>query len=220
MFFKINQVELPITLMRDHFRSTRIRVSETGIVVKTPRHASALEIMNLLKTKETWISKAHAQALKIKKIQDKVFYLNQEISVQYHETKRFQYLLESNHLMLYKTSKMTLEKALFRFYLSEAHKVVMPIFNEELKRLNLKVEKVHFRYMRNAWGRCSSKGIIQLNPKLVTCDLSFIRYVCIHELVHLTHMNHSKQFYALLALYMPNYQTASKMTPFHSMMVD
>jgi len=36
--------------------------------------------------------------------------------------------------------------------------------------------------------------------------LPYIRYVCIHELVHLRHMNHSKAFYALVSFYCPDYK--------------
>lgn len=122
--------------------------------------------------------------------------------------------------MIYKSNKLSLEKALLRFYLSEAEKWVVPILVKEAQRLNLSYQKHQFRVMRNAWGRCSSRRIITLNPKLMTCDLRFIRYVCIHELTHLTYMNHSKHFYALLGEYMPDYQSTKSLTPYHFLNID
>lgn len=220
MFFRLNELDLPVRLVRDQYRSTRIRVNETGIFVKTHMHAKELDVMNLLKKKEAWIFKAFTQALKLKMLQEKVYYLNQEITVEVYESSRFKYSLDRNHLVLYKSNKLSLEKALLRFYLSEAEKWVIPILVEEAQRLNLNYQKHQFRVMRNAWGRCSSLRVITLHPKLMSCDLDFIRYVCIHELTHLTHMNHSKHFYALLEKYMPDYQKARLLTPYHFLNVD
>jgi predicted metal-dependent hydrolase len=220
MFFRLNEIDLPVFLVHDEFQSTRIRVNETGIFVKTHARVKALEVMSLLKKKEAWILKAYTQALKLKVLQEKVYYLNQEITVDIYESRRFNYKLDRNHLVIYKSNKLSLEKALHRFYLSEAQKWVVPILVEEAQRLNLKYQKHQFRVMRNAWGRCSSLSVITLNPKLMTCDLRFIRYVCIHELTHLTHMNHSKHFYALLGEYMPDFLLAKNLTPFPSLSID
>lgn len=220
MFFRLNEIDLPVHLVRDQYRSTRIRVNDNGVFVKTHVRAQVLDVMSLLKKKEAWIFKAYTQALKLKVLQEKVFYLNQEITVDVYESSRFKYHLDHHHLVIYKSHKLSLEKALLRFYLREAEQQVLPILVEEAQRLNLSYQKHQFRVLRNAWGRCSSQRVITLNPKLMTCDLRFIRYVCVHELTHLTHMNHSKHFYALLGKYMPDHPSVKRLTPFHSLNID
>ena len=37
-----------------------------------------------------------------------------------------------------------------------------------------------------------------------------IRYVILHELCHIKHMNHSKKFWELVENYMPNYKEVKK----------
>lgn len=51
-------------------------------------------------------------------------------------------------------------------------------------------------------GQCSSNGIISLSHVLVFLPLELCDYVIYHELAHLTEMNHSPRFHALLDSYL------------------
>lgn len=50
-------------------------------------------------------------------------------------------------------------------------------------------------------GHCTPKGVIQLSRNLIFLPERLVRYVICHELAHLTHMNHSPQFHALVNQY-------------------
>jgi len=50
-------------------------------------------------------------------------------------------------------------------------------------------------------GHCTSKKVIQLSRNLMFMPEELIRYIICHELAHLTHMNHSPQFHALVDEY-------------------
>ncbi len=70
--------------------------------------------------------------------------------------------------------------------------------------MQLEYTQLKFRKMRRRWGSCSSQGIITLNKELLKVDARLVDYVVVHELAHLKHMNHSKQFHALVESYLPN----------------
>jgi len=70
-------------------------------------------------------------------------------------------------------------------------------------KMNLKYSKLKFRKMRRRWGSCNSKREITLNKELTRIDKNLIDYVVVHELAHLKHMNHSKEFHAFVDLYLP-----------------
>jgi predicted metal-dependent hydrolase len=59
--------------------------------------------------------------------------------------------------------------------------------------------------MQHQWGSCSPAGSINLNPALIRAPRHCIDYVLLHELCHLKEHNHSKNFYALLSKYDPNW---------------
>jgi predicted metal-dependent hydrolase len=71
------------------------------------------------------------------------------------------------------------------------------------KYLNLNFSKLSVRDQASRWGSCSSSGGISLNWRLVLVAPELQDYVILHELAHLTEMNHSKHFWALLDQYDP-----------------
>ncbi|MEO8393656.1 MAG: M48 family metallopeptidase, partial [Chloroflexota bacterium] len=61
------------------------------------------------------------------------------------------------------------------------------------------------RDMYQKWGSCSSRGNITLNTALCHLPPDLAEYVVLHELVHLRVFNHSKEFKALMLIYMPDF---------------
>jgi len=52
------------------------------------------------------------------------------------------------------------------------------------------------RKQRTRWGSCSTRGTITLNVCLLFQPPEVVRYLYLHELTHLRHMNHSARFWA------------------------
>jgi predicted metal-dependent hydrolase len=72
----------------------------------------------------------------------------------------------------------------------------------------LMVSRVSIRNQQWRWGSCSPSGHICLNWRLVDMPSSVRDYVMIHELMHLKRMDHSRQFWKLVAAACPDYQAA------------
>ncbi|MCL1929785.1 M48 family metallopeptidase [Candidatus Saccharibacteria bacterium] len=73
-----------------------------------------------------------------------------------------------------------------------------------------KYEKVRIMNARTRWGSCSSRGTVSLNIALMRIPETLRDYVILHELTHTRYMNHSKEFWAELAKYYPEYKEARK----------
>ncbi len=71
----------------------------------------------------------------------------------------------------------------------------------------LKYNHYRIKAQRTRWGSCSSKGNINLNYKLALMPERWARYTVLHELCHTVELNHSNRFWALVAQFMPDYQT-------------
>lgn len=73
------------------------------------------------------------------------------------------------------------------------------IYNFGFKKISIKNQKLR-------WGSCSRNGNLNFNYKVVFLDENELRYLVAHELCHLKEFNHSKRFWDLVAIAVPNYK--------------
>lgn len=61
------------------------------------------------------------------------------------------------------------------------------------------------------FGSCSGKNRLCFSYRLMMYPDKAIDYVVVHELAHIKHHNHSKEFYALIEQYLPDYKAREAM---------
>lgn len=88
--------------------------------------------------------------------------------------------------------------------------IVQEIFEDLINRTGLRPKKARIRDIKYAWGTCSINKNITINSKLIKYSKKTIEYVILHELCHIKHMNHSKEFWKLVSTYMPDYKEIRK----------
>ena len=66
------------------------------------------------------------------------------------------------------------------------------------------------RDQRQRWGSCAPDGTLRFNWRAMMLKPALIEYVVVHELAHLTHRNHSTDFWGLLSRAMPDAQQRRK----------
>lgn len=93
---------------------------------------------------------------------------------------------------------------------SEFEQIVQTTMQELVQETGLVPNKVRIKNIKYAWGSCSSNKNITINYNLIKYSKEAIRYVVLHELCHLKHMNHSAKFWGLVETYMPNYKEVKK----------
>jgi predicted metal-dependent hydrolase len=74
-------------------------------------------------------------------------------------------------------------------------------------RMNARPTSLTIRDQRTRWGSCSTRGTLSFNWRLVMAPPAVMEYVVIHELAHLFQPNHSKDFWAVVARYAPDFKT-------------
>ena len=76
-----------------------------------------------------------------------------------------------------------------------------------VKKYGIEKPTLRIRDMETRWGSClTKKRVITLNKRLLESPRNCIEYVVMHELCHLIHPNHSKQFYSFLTMLMPDWK--------------
>ncbi|MDO4998041.1 MAG: SprT family zinc-dependent metalloprotease [Neisseria sp.] len=101
------------------------------------------------------------------------------------------------------------QKTLLRQYLyREAKSVLLDRLREHACRMQLTPAAMALSKAHGFWGVCRSKTGIRLNWRLIGAPDFVIDYVCVHELCHLPHPNHSTAFWAEVARHTPHTQAA------------
>ena len=59
---------------------------------------------------------------------------------------------------------------------------------------------------KRRWGSCAADGTLRFNWRVMMLEPSLIEYVVVHELAHLTHHNHSADYWALVSSMLPDVQ--------------
>jgi predicted metal-dependent hydrolase len=102
-------------------------------------------------------------------------------------------------------------KNLDLFYKKEIQKI-LPIKVEEFsKKMQLFPTSISFRKNKRTWGSCNFKNGLNFNILLMKFPIEVMDYVIVHELAHIKHKNHSKDFWNLVAVYCPNYKEIEKL---------
>ena len=56
------------------------------------------------------------------------------------------------------------------------------------------------------WGSCDRNGTIRLNWRIIQAPMRLVDYVVVHELVHLRHRGHDREYWQALGRVMPDYE--------------
>lgn len=88
----------------------------------------------------------------------------------------------------------------------EAKRVFAERLDHFAPLLGVRYEKLRLSSAGTRWGSASVDGTIRLNWRLIHLSMEMVDYVVVHELSHLRHMDHSPQFWDVVASVMPDHR--------------
>lgn len=101
------------------------------------------------------------------------------------------------------TSLTPMEKNKIRRHIMERLKLYAP-------QMGVNYARVTVRDQKTRWGSCSSKGNLNFNYRLHYLPQELMDYVVVHELAHRIHMNHSREFWEVVAAVDADYKEHRK----------
>ena len=70
--------------------------------------------------------------------------------------------------------------------------------------------RISVKNQKTCWGSCSQKGNLNFNYKVINLEDNLRDYIIVHELCHLKELNHSQNFWRLVAEIFPDYKQIRK----------
>ena len=113
-------------------------------------------------------------------------------------------------LKIDKEKKSEEEKPITKLEAQNLKEIVEKSANKFGKCIGEFPNQITIKNMKYAWGSCTGKRNIAINLKLARKRAEIIEYVVLHEMCHLKHMNHSKEFWSLVENNMSNYKQLRK----------
>lgn len=102
---------------------------------------------------------------------------------------------------------VTVALSLLREWLLQAaQRRLVPQIWDLSRQLGFAMTGATIRRQRTRWGSCSSRGKISMNCSLLFMPPPVVRYLMVHELSHLQHLNHSSAFWRTVELHEPEYR--------------
>ncbi|MCL2718501.1 MAG: M48 family metallopeptidase [Lachnospiraceae bacterium] len=98
------------------------------------------------------------------------------------------------------------QAAIESWYRSQARELIHEKAAYFAQILNVSYHDIRIKDQKTLWGSCSSKGNLNFNWRIVFAPEEVLEYLVIHELCHLSFMNHSADFWQCVESIQPNYK--------------
>ena len=213
-----NHFEFPLEVIFSKKRkSISIQVHEKIIIVRSTLWASKKDLKSFILKHQNWINK-------------KILEQKSKIKIQYN------FINNETFFLMGKAFNLKLDKSLNNspyilnnFIIASNNKATTKKFGTVKEQLEYLFKEIAYNHLyertqyysklifvypklisiknyKSRWGSCSSKGEIYYNWKIIMAPDKIIDYLIVHELCHMIHFNHSKQFWSKVQEYITDYK--------------
>ena len=209
-------------LRRSKRRTKNIALTVEGgmVLVAAPVKARVRDIDNFVRTNADWIARQRPedQQLAIPERFDEAAtlpYLGRRLPVSYapaDSKRRAAVRLEADGFRLSVPSGLgeparseLIRVAVQKWYKETAAELLPALVDRWLPRFGFSHQPpIRIGNQRRAWANCSSNGVLRFSWRVIMLEEPLVEYVVAHELAHLAHFNHSREFWRFLTAVMPD----------------
>ncbi len=201
------------TLDRGKRKNTYLCISQGELLVRIPSRLSLKNAEKLILEKQEWIFSKLIKHCTLKTEisydnNSEIYIFGQAYTIEIiNNAKKNNAEIIGNKILVY-LSRGEVKTIIHKFLIEIFQKKLNECFEHFCNITRLKPNKVTAKKLSRSWGRCSSDGNISISNKLVHYPPAALDYVVLHEICHLKYMNHSKEFWNMVAYYMPEYKEA------------
>ena len=213
-FAVIDEYELRTSVRR---KTLALRVEDQRLIVLAPQRVRPSDIQYFIVQNQSWIAKQIGlQQAREQAIAHKQFAQGGEFALQGQSYSlniitgcgRPQVMVHQQQIVMHlpQDDTNTIKTHLFAWYRQQATDYLTRQTHEMAAITNQSCQQIRVGEYKRQWGSCSREGIIRYHWPLIQAPQQVIDYVVAHEVSHLTHMNHSQDFWHLVGQLCPDYQ--------------
>jgi predicted metal-dependent hydrolase len=195
--------------IRRHGKARRItlRVTDNALVVTAPVGTRTHEIRAAVERRRDWVAAAlaaaGAQAPAPLALGDRIPLLGGSIAIVPGDGRSARRAGERVPV----PARASVDATVEGWYRRTARAHFAAVMAAWAPRIGVQPARLTVRAQRSRWGSASPAGTISINWRLVMAPPEVGEYVMVHELVHLRHMDHSREFWACVEAHWPSHRT-------------
>ncbi len=168
--------------------------------------------VHLAKLKARWAEAPHEHALRPLQIPLRALDRCWQVEYVFGSGKRLHLQMDEQRLQLRypqitdAAADALISQRLQKWLSEQARQHLLPWLAQTAEELGLTYTKACIRAQKTRWGSCSAAKVINLNRNLLFLPPPLVRYLLVHELSHIRHMNHSSRFWQQVSKYEPDYR--------------
>jgi len=203
-------------------KTMAIHIDKTGaLCVLAPVGIPAHHIKQQVLSKSKWIAgklmdlEQAAAALKDRRYAtgEKFMFLGKMLPlyIVVEKTLKGVYLFEGViYIRTSENDEKHIKKILEKWYREQALQIIKQRLHVFVEKMGLRPKLVKVKEQKKRWASATSCGNLYFNWRIVMAPLDVIDYVIVHELSHLAHGDHSKNFWDKVKEHMPDYAHKKK----------
>ncbi len=175
-------------------------------VITLPKYCSQNTALKFLEDHHDWIINMLARLPQSTDFSDgEIFsFFGQKYTVHHQENHRGTCFIDD--ILMVGGNKEFLHRRVVDFLKQQTLQKLSDLTIQKAKTLGCLVANVTLKDTKSRWGSCSTMHNINYNWRICLAPLYVIEYLVCHEVSHLQHPNHSKDFWQTLSELCPNYK--------------
>lgn len=204
-----------------------------NIKVKAPMAATEKDILQVVMSKAKWITQKLFEFKDMEYRPRKKEYVNGESFMYLGRNYSLQILPNSEgksikvklyqgkfYIDTYTKDQEKLRQAMEIWYRQKTLEKVMESINYYQGYFNVKPNSVKVKEQKKRWASCTFNRDLLFNWRCAMAPASVINYIVVHEMCHMVHLNHSKEFWKLVEILMPDYKDRKEWLRNHGIRMD
>ncbi|MCK4143619.1 M48 family metallopeptidase [Ralstonia pseudosolanacearum] len=214
---KVHEIECRV--VRSARRSAAIYVERDGsVTVRAPVDLDEARLTKLVEKKLPWIYRNVALWRELNRnvphrefVSGETFYVEgQPCLLDVRDEASLPLSLEGNRLVVKRNALGKADELLKAMYRQLGYERLPRLIETYASRIGVKPGKLRVWELHNRWASCSVAGNLNFHWSVMTLPLDILEYLVAHEVVHLKHRNHTKEFWSEVERIYPGWRVATE----------
>ena len=204
---QIDGSELPVQVVENsRARRLTLRILPGGKTLKltVPPHVQQAELQAFLERNKNWVAAKLSRLPKSVKIAEGSTIPYKGVAHKIVHLDRLRGVVEAKTVLgeptlLVPGEPASIPRKVQAFLKSEARKALNAAVDTHARRLNVRPKTIRITDTTSRWGSCSTTRTLSFSWRIIMAPPPVLDYLAAHEVAHLREMNHSDQFWKLVA---------------------